>query len=73
VAEAQQATTAAEVRPAEEVQLTAPVVVALLATSAVETRPAPVAVEVRLEAAATAPQQEPAAAEARSKVVVVAQ
>jgi hypothetical protein len=45
--EAQQATAAAEVQPAAEVQLTAPVVVALPATSTVETRPAPAAAETR--------------------------
>jgi hypothetical protein len=37
-----------------------------------ESRPAPAAAETRLEAAALAPQQEPAAAEARSGVVAEA-
>jgi hypothetical protein len=64
---------AAEARSIEEVQLTAPVVVALPATSAVEARPAPAAAEARLEAATTAPQQELEATEARSEAVVVAQ
>jgi hypothetical protein len=41
--------------------------------SAMEARPAPVAAEARLEAAATAPQQEPVAVEARSEAVVVVQ
>jgi hypothetical protein len=71
--EAQQATAAAEARSVEEVQLTAPIVVALPATSVAEAHPAPTDAEARLEAAATAPQQEPAAAEARPEVVVVAQ
>jgi hypothetical protein len=38
----------------------------------VESRPAPAAAETQLEAAAAAPQQEPAATEARLKVVVEA-
>jgi hypothetical protein len=53
--------------------LVAPVVVALPATSGAEAHPAPAAAETRLEAAPTVPQQEPAAAEVRSEVVVVAQ
>jgi hypothetical protein len=48
-------------------------VVVLLATSVVETRPAPAAAETRQEAAVTAPQQEPATAEARPEVVAVVQ
>jgi hypothetical protein len=47
--------------------------VALPATSAAEACLATVAAEARLEVAATAPQQEPAAAEARSEAVVVVQ
>jgi hypothetical protein len=53
------------------VQPTAPVVVALPATSTAEAHPA--AAEARLEVAVTAPQQEPAAAEARSEAAVVVQ
>jgi hypothetical protein len=67
--EAQRETAAAEARPAVEVQLTAPVVVALPATSAVETRPAPAAAETLLEAAVTVPRQEPTTAEERLEVV----
>jgi hypothetical protein len=72
VVEAQQVTAAAEARPEAEVQPAAPVVVALLAASAVESRSAPAAAETRLEAAAAALQQEPTATEARSEVVVEA-
>jgi hypothetical protein len=56
VAGAQQATVEAEVRPAEGVQLTAPVVVALPATLVAKAHLAPAAAETRLGAAATAPQ-----------------
>jgi hypothetical protein len=48
-------------------------VVALPATSAVDTRPAPAAAETRQEAAVTAPQQEPATAEARPEAFAVVQ
>jgi hypothetical protein len=67
--EAQRAMAAAEVRPAAEVQPTVPVVMALPATSAVESRPAPAAAEARLEAAVTAPRKAPATAEARPEAV----
>jgi hypothetical protein len=49
--------------------MTAPVVVALPATSAAEAHPAPAAAEARLEAAVTAPQQESATTEALSEAV----
>jgi hypothetical protein len=65
--EAQRATAVAEV------QLMAPVVVALPATSAVETRPAPAAAETRLEAAVAAQRKKPATAEARPEVIAVVQ
>jgi hypothetical protein len=71
--EVQQATAATEARSVEGIQLTAPVVVALQATSVAEVHLTPAAAGTRLEAAATAPQQEPAAAEVRSEVVVEAQ
>jgi hypothetical protein len=71
--EVQQATAATEARSVEGVQLVAPVVVALPVTSVAEAHQAPAAAETRLEAAPTVPQQEPAAAEVRSEVVVVAQ
>jgi hypothetical protein len=61
--EVQQATTAAEMRPEAEAQPAVPVVVALPAAYAVDSHSAPAATEVRLEAAAAAPQQEPAATE----------
>jgi hypothetical protein len=67
--EEQQATTATEARSVEGVQLTTPVVVALPATSVAEAHLAPAAAETWLEAVATMPQQEPAAAEVRSEVV----
>jgi hypothetical protein len=48
-------------------------VVALPATSAVESRPAPAAAEARLEAAVIAPRQEPATAEAQPEAVAAVQ
>jgi hypothetical protein len=69
----QQATAAVEARPVEGVQLTAPVIVALSATSVTEAHPAPAATETRLEATAATLQREPAAAKVRSEVVVEAQ
>jgi hypothetical protein len=65
--------TAAEVRPEAEVQPTAPVVVALPATSVVESCPSPAAAEARLEATVIAPWQEPATVEVRSEAVAAVQ